>query len=235
VPLIHMPARFAMELALADGVVRVGGISVGEFAPVRPFDENMHIPIEVTQRRGSRAATAREMVTIPLPTVIVPGYLNELGAPDEDVLDAFRRHGYRDKGLAPTLFWFPYPSLRMTLEEGARDLGAYVRQVVLPATFARKINVVGYSLGGLLARWNIAYDLDGWGVLVNRLVLVGVPNEGAVIPYVYRRAPIFVPYAWWARTPAARELLPSFPFLRGRLPRTRGNRPPTATTRSSRG
>src|ERR1700730_15667477 len=179
VPLIHMPFRFAMELALADGVVRVGGISVGEFAPVRPFDENMHSPIEVTLRRGSRAATAREMVTIPLPTVIVPGYLNELGAPDEEVLDAFRRHGYRDKGLAPPPFWFPYTSLRMTLEEGARDLGAYVRQVVLPATFARKINVVGYSLGGLLARWNIAYDLDGWGALVNRLVLVGGPNEGA--------------------------------------------------------
>ncbi len=213
-PLIRMPARFAMDLDLAAGAVRVGGITVGEFPALRPFAENMQFPIEVTLQRGSLTATAREMVTIPLPTVIIPGYLNELSEPDLEVLAAFRRHGYRDGGMARTLFWFTYPSLHMSLEEGARDLDAYVRQVVLPATFARKVNIVGYSLGGLLARWNIAYDPDGWGTLVNRLVLVGVPNEGTVMPYVTRQVASFLPYAWWSRTKAARELLPTFPFWR---------------------
>ncbi len=214
VPLIRMPARFAMDLDLAAGAVRIGGITVGEFAPLRPFEENMLFPIEVTLHRGSVSATARAMVMIPLPTVIVPGYLSEIGGPDEGALDAFRRHGYRDRGMTPTLFWFGYRSLHLSLEEAARDLDAYVHQIVLPATFAGRINVVGYSLGGLLARWNIAYDPQGWGTIVNRLILVGVPNEGTVTTYVYGRAPSFLPYAWWARTKAARELLPTFPFWR---------------------
>jgi pimeloyl-ACP methyl ester carboxylesterase len=174
----------------------------------------MRFPIEITLHRGRLSATAQAMVMIPLPTVIVPGYLSELGGPDEEVLAAFRRHGYRDRGMAPTLFWFNYRSLHLSLEEAARDLDAYVHQSVLPATFARRVNVVGYSLGGLLARWNIAYDPEGWGTLVNRLILVGVPNEGAVMPYVYSRVPPFLPYAWWARTKVARELLPTFPFWR---------------------
>lgn len=214
VPLIHMPARFPLDLDLAAGAVRVGGITVGEFAPLRPFEENMQFPIEVTLQRGALSATARAMVMIPLPTVIVPGYLSEIGGPDDEMLAAFRRRGYRDRGPAPTLFWFSYPSLHMSVEEAARDLDAYVHQVVLPATFAAKVNIVGYSLGGLLARWNLAYDPEGWGTLVNRLILVGVPNEGAVAPYVYSRAPSFLPYAWWARTKAARQLLPTFPFWR---------------------
>jgi pimeloyl-ACP methyl ester carboxylesterase len=116
--------------------------------------------------------------------------------------------------MAPTLFWFSYRSLHLSLEEAARDLDAYVHQVVLPATFAGKVNIVGYSLGGLLARWNIVYDPERWGTPVNRLVLVGVPNEGTVTPYLYRRAPSFLPYAWWARTKVVRALLPTFPFWR---------------------
>ncbi len=229
-PLIHMPARFAMDLDLAAGAVRVGGITVGEFPPLRPFDENMQFPVEVTLQRGTLSATARAMVAIPLPTVIVPGYLSEIGGPDEGVLAAFRQHGYRDRGMAPTLFWFSYRSLHMSLEESARDLDAYVRRVVLPATFARKVNIVGYSLGGLLARWNIAYDPEGWGTRVNRLILVGVPNEGTVTPYVYSRAASFLPYAWWAQTKAARELLPTFPFWRAGPAHSWGTPPDAGNT-----
>ncbi len=151
-PLIHMPPRFAMDLDLPAGVVRVGGVAVGTFHPVLPFTENMRFPIEVTVRHGPRTATARGDVTILLPTVIVPGYSNELGEPDGNVLAAFRRHGYADVGPAPTLFWFTYPSHQVTPEEGAQAIAAYVRRVVLPATYAAKINVVGYSVGGLLAR-----------------------------------------------------------------------------------
>ena len=214
VPLIRMPARFALDLDLAAGAVRIAGVTVGEFAPVQRFDENLIFPVEVTLRRGPYVATARRLVAIPLPTVVVPGYANELRGPDHALLAAFRRRGYRDTGPAQTVFWFAYPSLHMTFAEAAHELDAYVRQVVLPATYARKINVVGYSLGGLLARWNIAYDLDGWGGLVNRLALVGVPNEGVVMPYVYRNTPEFVPYAYMAHTQSARAMLPTFPFWR---------------------
>jgi hypothetical protein len=213
-PLIHMPARFAMDLDLPAGLVRVGGVVIGAFHPVPRFTENLRFPVEVSVRRGALAATTRREATILLPTVIVPGYLNELGGPDEDAVQAFRRHGYLDRSPAPTLFWFTYPSRRVTLPEGARALAAYVRRVVLPATYAARINVVGVSAGGLLARWAIAYDVDGWETLVNRLVLVGVPNEGTVMAYLWGRAPGFLPFAGWAQTPLASALVPTFPFWR---------------------
>jgi hypothetical protein len=213
-PLIGMPSRFAMILDLPAGVVRVGGVAVGTFRPVRRFEENLRFPVDVTLSLGSRSITARRIVTILLPTVIVPGYLNELTGRDPTVLAAFRRHGYAHEGAYPTLFWFTYPSRRITLAGGAEALAEYVRTVVLPATYAAKINVVGYSVGGLLARWNVAYDVDGWGSLVNRLVLAGVPNEGALLAYLGPRAPSFVPFSNWGKTALVRDVMPTFPFWR---------------------
>src|SRR5215469_14509417 len=35
-----------------------------------------------------------------------------------------------------------------------------------------------------MARWNIAFE-PGWDRLVNRFLLVGVPNEGAVMRYLF--------------------------------------------------
>lgn len=213
-PLIHMPPRFAMVFDLAAGVIRVGGVPVGTFQPIPPFTENLRFPVEVTVRHGSRVATTRRDATILLPTVIVPGYLDEVAGPDQDALGALRRRGYTDGRPAPTMFWFNYPSRQIGLEEGARALATYVRQVVLPATHAAKINVVGYSLGGLMPRWNVAYNADGWTGLVNRLVLVGVPNEGAVLAYVGAHAPSFLPFSGLGKTPLAHSMLPAFPFWR---------------------
>ena len=112
-------------------------------------------------------------------------------------------------GASPELFWFGY-SRDLGLEEVARALAVYVREVVLTKTYAARINVVGYSLGGLVTRWNLAFE-RGWNQLVNRFVMVGVPNEGTVMSYVYRWYPLAAP---WARTPAAQALLPTFPFWR---------------------
>ncbi len=146
-----------------------------------------------------------------LPTIIVPGYLNDLAAkPDPAVMAALEQRGYRIQGASPGLFWFTYPSRRLGLEEAARALSTYVREVVLPKTYSARINVVAYSLGGLLARWNLAFE-PGWSHLVTRFVMVGVPNEGAVLSYVDGWYPLAAP---WARTPAARNLLPTFPFWR---------------------
>src|SRR5207244_8082434 len=126
-------------------------------------------PVEVTLRRGPFAATARQLVAIPLPTVVVSGYANELREPDRALLTAFRRRGYRDTGPAQTVFWFAYPSLHMTFEEAAHELDAYVRRGVLPATNDRKITVDWNSRGGRLARQNIAYDLNSCAWLVGSL------------------------------------------------------------------
>ena len=213
-PLIHMPSRFAMDLDLPAGVVRVGGISVGTFRPVPRFRENLQFPVDVTVHRGTRTATARRTATFLLPTVIVPGYLNELTGRDDDALSLFVRRGYSVGGAAPTLFWFTYHSHEVALDEAAHALAVYVRQVVLPATYADRVNIVGFSLGGLMARWNIAHNADDWGTLVDRLVLVGVPNEGSVMAYLGEHAPFFVPFSGFGRTQTAHMLTPTFPFWR---------------------
>jgi len=213
-PLIEIPSRLSLELDLRVGAIRIGGVTVGDFPPVAPFRENLRFPVEVTVRRGALAATARATVTTLLPVVIVPGYLNEWSGPSHDVLAAFERRGYTVSGPRQNVFWFTYPSQQVTVPAGAAALAAYVRAVVLPATHAARVSVVGYSLGGLMARWNVAYDVDGWATLVNRLVLVGVPNEGTVLAYVVAHAPSIVPYSGLGRRPAASAFLPTFPFWR---------------------
>ncbi len=205
-------ARLPAAIDLRRGRVLIGGdASVAEFIPVPPLEEKPPIAVEVTVRQGNAVATVQQKGVLLLPTIIVPGYLNDLsGAPDSRVLSVLEQRGYRATGASPDLFWFGYQSRGLGLEEAARALAVYVREVVLPQTYAARINVVGYSMGGLMTRWNLAFE-RGWNQLVNRFVMVGVPNEGAVTSYVYRWYPVAAP---WAGTPAARDLLPTFPFWR---------------------
>ncbi|HET9001209.1 MAG TPA: hypothetical protein VFP86_16345 [bacterium] len=212
--LTPLPPRFSMDIDFPAGAVRVGVVKVGEFTPVRPFTDNVRFPVQVTVRQGNRAATASRNVTLLIPTVIVPGVANELNRQHEVMLSPFIRRGYQAEGRAPTLFLFQYPSHQVGLEEGAHRLAESVRRVVLARAYAGKINVIGHSLGGLLARWNVQFDVDGWGTLVSRLILVGVPNEGSVLAYTYRNVPTFLPFAYFAHAPAARALMPTFPFWR---------------------
>jgi pimeloyl-ACP methyl ester carboxylesterase len=204
-------ARLPAAIDLRRGRVLIGGdASMEEFAPVPPLEENTPIAVEVTVRQGSAVAAVQQKGVLLLPTIIVPGYLNDMSRrPDSSVLSVLERRGYRATGASPDLFWFSY-TRDLGLEEAARALAVYVREVVLPQTYAARINVVGYSLGGLVARWNLAFE-RGWNQLVNRFVMVGVPNEGTVMSYVYRWYPLAAP---WARTPAAQAMLPAFPFWR---------------------
>jgi len=198
-------------LDLPAGTARLGGVAIFHFTPIPPLAENTQIAVEVTVRQESGVATARRTLMLPLPTVIVPGYLNDLGAePDAEVVSALERRGYRATGASPTVFWFTYPSRRFGLADGAKALAAYVRRSVLPYIYAARINVVGYSEGGLLARWNLVFDPD-WAHLVNSLAMVGVPNQGATGSYFYGWYPAL---ASLAATPASRDMLPTYPFWR---------------------
>jgi hypothetical protein len=204
-------ARVPGELDLPDGRFRLGGVTVWRFPPVPPPDGNTAIALAVTVRQAGEAATARRSAALLLPTVIVPGYLEDvLSAPDPRVLAVLRQRGYRSDGASPTMFWFVYPSRRFSLQQGAEALGAYVRQTVLPSVYAGRINVVGFSEGGLLVRWELAFD-PSWSHLVNRFIMIGTPNEGSVASYVFGWYPVL---ARVAATPAARDMLPTYPFWR---------------------
>jgi hypothetical protein len=212
----HIASDVTVDFDLPRGVISVGGQQVGAFPPVGPLTDNLRFPVDVSIRRGTDVVTMRRDITLLLPTVIVPGYSNERRtSADPLVMQRFARAGYTTAGPA-TLFWFSYPSHNVNLEEGARALAAYVRRTVLPATYAAKINVVGYSVGALFARWNVQYDVEGWSGLVNRLVMVAAPNEGALMPYIGSHAPGFLPFVQSARSPLARAMDPVFPFWRAR-------------------
>lgn len=203
----YLPAVFD----LPAGTARLGGVGIFHFTPIPPLAENTQIAVQVTVRQGTEVATTRRTRMLLLPTVIVPGYLNDLGAqPDADVISSLEQRGYRATGASPTVFWFTYASRRFGLADGAKALAAYVRRSVLPSIYAARINVVGYSEGGLLARWNLAFDPD-WAHLLNSLVMVGVPNEGATGGYFYSWYPAL---AGLAATPAARDMLATYPFWR---------------------
>jgi hypothetical protein len=214
-PVARGLTRVPVVLDLSEGDALVGRVRVAHFSPVPRFTENLRASVAATLgAEGTPLAGARGWATILLPTVIVPGYLNEVGGPDEDALGTLRRRGYATRGPYPTLFWFSYPSRRVTLPDGARRLRTFVKERVLPATYAGAINAVGYSSGGLFLRWNIQHDLDGWGSLVTRLVLVGVPNEGAVIAYLGAHTPALFALGGLGHTSLARAMFPTFPFWR---------------------
>jgi hypothetical protein len=203
-----------MDFDLPAGVISVDGRKVGTFTPVVPLTDNLKFPVDIAIRRGATTVRVRRDITLLLPTVIIPGYSNERRtSKDGVVVKRFAAYGYAES-TPRTLFWWNYASHTVGLEDGAHALAAYVRHTVLPATYAAKINVVGYSIGGLFARWNVAYDVDGWSRLVNRLVLIAVPNEGTVIPYIGEHAPPWFPFVNSSKTPLAREMLPVFPFWR---------------------
>lgn len=203
----HLPVL----LDLPAGTARLGGVEIFHFTPVPPFNRNTPVAIVVTVRQANDVATASQAGVFLLPTVVVPGYLNDLGAqPDDGVLSVLERRGYRVVGGAPTLFWFTYASRRANVEAAARALTAYLRGTVLPSVYAARVNVIGYSEGGLLARWNLAFDPD-WAHLVRSFVMVGVPNQGAVGSYLYGWYPAL---ASLAATPAARDMLPAYPYWR---------------------
>jgi hypothetical protein len=204
-------AHVPMIIDLPAGRVRVGGdASVLEFQPVPRPDDDLPVELDVNVRQGDGTAAARQTGVLLLPVVIVPGYMNDMGGPDAGALAVLEAHGYRVTGPSPSVFWFAYPSRSLDLEAAARALDAYVSRTVLPRTYAARLNVVGFSLGGLIARWNLAFK-PGWDRLTRRFVMVGVPNEGVVMPYVYGWYPLT---AGLARTAAARNLLPTFPFWR---------------------
>jgi hypothetical protein len=202
-------ARVPVVIDLPAGRIRVGGNApVADFPPVPRLEENTPISLDLTVRQGGEVATARQTGVLLLPTVIVPGYLNDVGGkPHAGIISALEQRGYHLTAASPDLFWFSYRSRALGLKDAANALAAYVRETVLPKTYAARINVVGYSLGGLLARWNLAFE-PGWDHLVNRFVMVGVPNQGAVISYVYAQYAV----AGLARTAAARDLIPTFPY-----------------------
>ena len=90
---------------------------------------------------------------------------------------ALEREGY-------TVIGFDYPSTQVTI----RDSADYLRRVVEGLTEASEINFVVHSMGGLIVR---TYLQQGTDPRIRRMVMLGVPNQGANMANIVQRNPLF--------------------------------------------
>lgn len=135
------------------------------------------------EQRGVAAATESISATLPVPLLVLPGFGNERTPGGFDTftaaLDAAAGGVYGVGGAHPSASVHEYDS---TLPLGAlgADLDRAARRALRGTVFSR-VDVVGYSMGGLVARQWMAGRGKG---RVRTLVFLGTPNLGAPIAYV---------------------------------------------------
>jgi len=160
-----------------------------KFGVRRPTDDLVFDLEVVVRERDGPEATRAVQARIPVPVVLLPGLGNELPDDQLDVqtmdafaalLDAGRGGIYDLEGRRPDLIVHGYRSLEQSLPSLAKELHRRVRKVLKGSAF-RRVDVVGYSMGGLVAR---AWSADRGRGRVRRMVLVGTPNEGVPLAYV---------------------------------------------------
>jgi pimeloyl-ACP methyl ester carboxylesterase len=122
--------------------------------------------------------------TVPLPLILLPGLGNEVSPSSVDGLAlavALAAGGdYRAAGKRPNLLVHGYPSVSKPLDALGRGLARAIRRALKGTPFT-KVDLVGYSMGGLVSR---SAMMEGAEERVRRLVFLGSPNEGTPIAYL---------------------------------------------------
>ena len=150
----------------------------------------------------------------PVPVVLIPGWHGEPAAFDRmipaleaaglTVLDFDpSRPGRQAMAYAPTGDGQHIPDLAAQVVRPAID-AALTRAGYPPGA---AVDVVGYSMGGLVARYLI--EKAGWASRVNTLVMLGTPNHGTIAAWVPGTVGGF---GRWNATGG--DMRPGSPFLR---------------------
>lgn len=126
--------------------------------------------------------------------VLIPGWLDTPGL--------FRRMAARLEaaGLDTAIFALRPSTGRRSIEDLAGDLRRWVERSV-PA--GRPIDIVGFSMGGLVGRWYVQ-RLGGAG-RVRRLIAISVPNNGTMAAWLLPTRLL--------RLPGVREMRPGSALL----------------------
>jgi pimeloyl-ACP methyl ester carboxylesterase len=75
-----------------------------------------------------------------------------------------------------------YESVHTPLEETARTLKRRLQRIGIGPRDGKAVDVIAHSAGGLVARWFV--EREGGAQMVDRLTLVGTPNQGSPWPTI---------------------------------------------------
>lgn len=136
------------------------------------------------QEKGSPRAERPLQARIGVPLIVLPGLGNEQSPGGFDLfgtaLDNASGGAYGFGGTSSLLVVHEYESLTKPLPGLAKDLDRAAKKLLKGSVFS-KVDVVGYSMGGLVARKWMAGAGKG---RVRKLVFLGTPNEGAPIAFL---------------------------------------------------
>jgi len=153
-------------------------------ARVRRTADAVRFAVTVTvEQRGGGTDVATTDAVVPVPLIVLPGFANETSPGGWDAfattLDTAMGGRYGFGGRRSRAIVHEYDSTK-PLGALAVDLDRAARRLRRGTPFTR-VDVVGYSMGGLVARQWLADRGKG---RVRRLLFLGTPNEGAPIAYV---------------------------------------------------
>lgn len=151
---------------------------------------NLEVPLvfdleaRVTESGSATDAVRSFQAVIPVPLIVLPGYGNEQTPGGFDAfataLDLSAAGAYGFGTETSRLVVHEYDSAAGTLADAARPLDKIAAKLLRGSVF-RKVDVVGYSMGGLVARQWLAERGEG---RVRKMVFLATPNEGAPIAYI---------------------------------------------------
>jgi len=121
------------------------------------------------------------------------------------LVNSFKNAGYSDVGLDKNLFVFSY-DWRRPLDVLADRLNSFI----LDNSPNQKVNLVGHSMGGLVAR---AYAQKYGTTNVNKIVTIGSPNKGTLKAYGPWEGAVIFDDSWWSKV--ALELTTHFGVIAG--------------------
>jgi pimeloyl-ACP methyl ester carboxylesterase len=151
---------------------------------LRALTEALQFDLEVVAHEQSGAEVRQRLTAgVPVPCIVLPGFSNETtpGAFDAfaAALNVAAGGAYTTTGTHPTLVVHEYASLTESLSTLGKGVAKPVAAALKGTLFA-KVDVVGYSYGGVVAR---SFMSQGGGGRVRHCVFLATPNEGCPIAY----------------------------------------------------
>ncbi len=152
---------------------------------LRKLDRALTFDVQAVAEGADGSVSVRPVrATIPLPVILLGGLGNELGpngvAAFGTAVDLVGGGSYEQGGKRPTMIVHEYASLDTSLPKLAKGLHKTVRRALRGTSFG-KVDVIGYSMGGLVARRWLA---DKGAGKVQRMIFLATPNEGAPLAQV---------------------------------------------------